>query len=106
VAGTAEFNGYDTSLNPDRCSAPAEADWRDIPFTGGGEQVDYWAGLRPATPGNVPLVGDMAATGLKGLWLNTGHGTLGWTLACGSARLLADLAAGRDPGLDAAPYRF
>jgi D-amino-acid dehydrogenase len=43
---------------------------------------------------------------LAGLWLNTGHGTLGWTMACGSAQLLAELVAGRDPGLDAAPYRF
>jgi D-amino-acid dehydrogenase len=106
VAGTAEFNGYDTSLNPDRCSALLKRIGEIFPSLAAVKQVDYWAGLRPATPGNVPLVGDMAATGLKGLWLNTGHGTLGWTLACGSARLLADLAAGRDPGLDAAPYRF
>jgi D-amino-acid dehydrogenase len=48
----------------------------------------------------------MTAAGLAGLWLNTGHGTLGWTLACGSAQLLADLAAGRDPGLAATPYRW
>ena len=106
VAGTAEFNGYDTSLNPDRCSALLKRIGEIFPSLAAVKQVDYWAGLRPATPGNVPLVGDMADTGLKGLWLNTGHGTLGWTLACGSARLLADLAAGRDPGLDAAPYRF
>ncbi|MDP2822810.1 MAG: D-amino acid dehydrogenase [Sulfuritalea sp.] len=106
VAGTAEFNGYDTSLNAPRCAALLRRIGEIFPALATVSEVDYWAGLRPATPGNVPLIGDMAGVGLGGLWLNTGHGTLGWTLACGSARLLADLMAGRDPGLDAAPYRF
>jgi D-amino-acid dehydrogenase len=106
VAGTAEFNGYDTALNAPRCEALL-CRIRDIfPALAAVKTVDYWAGLRPATPGNVPLIGEMTAAGLSGLWLNTGHGTLGWTLACGSARLLADSLAGRDPGLDTAPYRF
>ncbi|MCX7155524.1 MAG: D-amino acid dehydrogenase [Rhodocyclales bacterium] len=106
VAGTAEFNGYDTSLNEARCAALLTRTREIFPALEAVSQVEYWAGLRPATPGNVPLIGDMAAAGLAGLWLNTGHGTLGWTLACGSARLLADLVAGRDPGIEAAPYRF
>jgi len=106
VAGTAEFNGYDTSLNAARCAALLNRTREIFPALAAVRQVDYWAGLRPATPGNVPLIGDMAAAGLAGLWLNTGHGTLGWTLSCGSARLLADLAAGRDPGFEARPYRF
>ena len=106
VAGTAEFNGYDTSLNARRCAALSRRIGEIFPELADVSEVSYWAGLRPATPGNVPLIGDMAAAGLGGLWLNTGHGTLGWTLSCGSARLLADLVAGRDPGLDAAPYRF
>jgi D-amino-acid dehydrogenase len=106
VAGTAEFNGYDTSLNAARCEALSRRTLEIFPALASVTTVDYWAGLRPATPSNVPLIGDMATAGLAGLWLNTGHGTLGWTMACGSARLLADLAAGRDPGLDSAPYRF
>ena len=106
VAGTAEFNGYDMSLNAPRCAALLRRTRDIFPALEAVTQVDYWAGLRPATPGNVPVIGDMAAAGLAGLWLNTGHGTLGWTLACGSARLLADLVVGRDPGLDATPYRF
>ena len=106
VAGTAEFNGYDTSLNPARCAALLRRTREIFPALAAVADVEYWAGLRPATPGNVPLICNMRAAGLAGLWLNTGHGTLGWTLACGSARLLADLVAGRDPGLDAAPYRF
>ena len=56
--------------------------------------ADAWAGLRPATPNNVPLVG---RTRLRNLYLDTGHGTLGWTLACGSARALADIVSGRRP---------
>ncbi len=106
VAGTAEFNGYDTSINSARCAALLSRIGEIFPALARIEEVEYWAGLRPATPGNVPLIGNMERTGLRGLWLNTGHGTLGWTLACGSARLLAELIAGRDPGLDATPYRF
>ncbi len=106
VAGTAEFAGYDTSLNPARCVALLCRIKEVFPVLASVDRVEYWAGLRPATPGNVPVVGDMAAVGLKGLWLNTGHGTLGWTLSCGSARLLVDLVSGRDPGFDATPYRF
>jgi len=59
--------------------------------------VQFWAGLRPATPSNVPLVG---ATRYRNLFVDTGHGTLGWTMACGSGRALADLIAGRKPEVD------
>ncbi|MBI5897800.1 MAG: D-amino acid dehydrogenase [Rhodocyclales bacterium] len=104
VAGTAEFAGYDTSLNARRCAALRQRIAEIFPALSGVDRVDYWAGLRPSTPGNVPLIDSLAGAGLDGLWLNTGHGTLGWTLACGSARLLADRIAGRDPGLDVSPY--
>ncbi len=106
VAGTAEFNGYDTSLNALRCAALRRRIIEIFPSLAAVDGIDYWAGLRPSTPGNVPVIDSLAARGFDGLWLNTGHGTLGWTLACGSARLLADQLAGRDPGLDAEPYRF
>jgi D-amino-acid dehydrogenase len=59
--------------------------------------VRYWTGLRPATPSNAPLIG---RTRYRNLFLNTGHGTLGWTMACGSARGLADVVAGRKPDVD------
>jgi D-amino-acid dehydrogenase len=52
----------------------------------------YWAGLRPLTPSNVPYLGQ---TVIKSLWLNTGHGTLGWTMAAGSGQLIADVVSGR-----------
>jgi len=107
VAGTAEFCGYDTSINALRCDAIVRRVRQIFPGLPVGEAPDYWAGLRPATPGNVPYIGSLAHHGLSGLWLNTGHGTLGWTLSCGSARLLADVMAGRRSKVpDPAAYRF
>jgi D-amino-acid dehydrogenase len=94
AAGTAELTGYDTTINPVRCAAIA-ARIRDLfPALAGVAAVDNWTGLRPATPNNVPIIG---RTKMKNLYLNTGHGTLGWTLACGSASVLADLISGRQP---------
>jgi D-amino-acid dehydrogenase len=94
AAGTAELAGYDVSVNPVRCNAIARRIRRLFPGLGGITVVDRWAGLRPATPNNVPIIG---RTRLRKLFLNTGHGTLGWTLACGSAQALADLVSGRKP---------
>jgi len=102
VAGTAEFAGYDRSINAERCAAIVRRVAAIFPHTAERQAGDYWAGLRPATPGNVPLVG---RTRCANLYVNTGHGTLGWTMACGSGKLLADLVAGRAPEIDPAPYR-
>jgi D-amino-acid dehydrogenase len=102
VAGTAEFAGYDLRIRPERI-APLLRRVREI-FPGlafDAAAVETWTGLRPATPGNVPLIG---RTRLANLYVNTGHGTLGWTMAAGSGRLLADLVAGRTPAIDPAPY--
>lgn len=103
VAGTAEFAGYDTQIAPQRI-APLLRRVREIfPQLRFDENaLAPWAGLRPATPGNVPLIG---RTRLKNLYLNTGHGTLGWTLAAGSGRLLADLVGDRAPAFDPVPYQ-
>ena len=100
VAGTAEFTGYDTALNDVRCQALVRRTQAIFPQVQ-TDGVEFWAGLRPATPSNVPLVG---GTRLANLYLNTGHGTLGWTMACGTGKLLADLMAGRTPDIDAAAY--
>lgn len=100
VAGTAEFNGYSTDMNPTRCRALLTRTQALFPGAGDPETAEYWTGLRPATPGNVPLIG---RTRYSNLYLNTGHGTLGWTHACGSARALADLVDGRKPEL---AFRF
>jgi D-amino-acid dehydrogenase len=100
AAGTAELTGYDTRVNVLRCAAIARRVRELFPGLGGVTTVETWAGLRPSTPSNVPLIGP---TRLRNLFLNTGHGTLGWTLACGSARALADVVSGRRP---AVPFRF
>ena len=94
IAGTAELAGYDTSVNEVRCAAILRRVRQLFPQLGAVNVVENWAGLRPATPNNVPLVG---RTALRNLYLNTGHGTLGWTLACGSGRALADIVGGRRP---------
>ena len=100
VAGTAELNGWDKTLNQTRCQALTRRTFDLFPDAGEPEGVQYWAGLRPATPSNVPLVG---GTRYRNLYLDTGHGTLGWTMACGSGRALADVIAGRKPEVD---FRF
>jgi D-amino-acid dehydrogenase len=94
AAGTAELTGYDTTINPVRCASIARRIRDLFPALGGVTAGDFWTGLRPATPNNVPVIG---RTRLKNLYLNTGHGTLGWTLACGSASVLADLVSRRKP---------
>jgi D-amino-acid dehydrogenase len=97
VAGTAELSGYGTELNPVRCEALVARTFDLFPDAGERGSVQFWAGLRPATPSNVPLVG---RTRYRNLFLDTGHGTLGWTMACGSGRALADVIGGRKPQVD------
>ncbi|MDY0012695.1 MAG: D-amino acid dehydrogenase [Rhodocyclaceae bacterium] len=101
VAGTAEVNGYDLTPNPARSGALTR--WLDehLPGAADTRQAEHWCGLRPATPGNLPIIG---ASRLPNVHFNTGHGSLGWTLACGSAAALADLLRGRKPA-PAFPFR-
>ena len=94
VAGTAELSGYDLELNPVRCEALTR---RAVEWFGAAidaKRAEYWTGLRPATPSNVPLIGK---TRYPNLYLNTGHGTLGWTMAAGSGKALAEIVSGRPP---------
>jgi D-amino-acid dehydrogenase len=94
VAGTAEINGYNTEINTTRCEAIVRRCFELFPHAGNAEHAQYWTGLRPATPNNLPLIG---ATRYPNLYLNAGHGPLGWTMSCGSARALADIVSGRHP---------
>jgi D-amino-acid dehydrogenase len=98
VGGMAEISGYSQDLNPRRRET-LELVVRDL-FPQGGDiaKATFWTGLRPMTPDSTPIVG---ATPLGNLFLNTGHGTLGWTMACGSASVIADLVSGRAPAIDA-----
>ena len=97
IAGTAEFNGYNTELNAVRCQALMQRTATLFPDLRPVGKPEFWCGLRPATPSNVPFIGRLA---YPNLYLNTGHGTLGWTMACGSAAALADLLGGRRPEPD------
>ena len=97
VAGTAELGGYGRALDRGRCAAILRRVEQLFPGAGDASRVEYWSGLRPATPSNLPYLG---ASRIANLFLNTGHGTLGWTQACGSGKALADLLAGRRPEVD------
>jgi D-amino-acid dehydrogenase len=97
IAGTAEFNGYDRDLNRVRCEAIVRRVEHLFPGAGDATQASFWTGLRPATPSNVPLIG---RSKLPNLYLNTGHGTLGWTHACGSGKSIARIVSGLAPEVD------
>lgn len=97
IAGTAELNGYDTTLNLARCEAIVRRTRELFPQMSDGRGAQFWTGLRPATPSNVPYIG---RSRLRNLFLNTGHGTLGWTHGCGSGAAVADIVSGRQPELD------
>ncbi len=97
VAGTAELNGYTRELNMVRCEAITRRTRELFPDACDFDNPVYWTGLRPLTPSNVPYIGK---TRVANLFLNTGHGTLGWTMGCGSGRAIADIVSGRRPDLD------
>jgi D-amino-acid dehydrogenase len=97
VGGTAEVSGFDHVLRVAR-KATLDQSVGDL-FPGAGDlaRSSFWCGLRPMTPDGPPIIG---GTKFRNLHLNTGHGTLGWTMACGSGRVLADLLSGRKPETD------
>jgi D-amino-acid dehydrogenase len=98
VGGMAEISGYTNDL-PHKRRATLEHSVGDL-YAGGGDiaKASFWSGLRPMTPDGTPIIGP---TNLRNLFLNTGHGTLGWTMACGSAKLLADTMSSRASEIDA-----
>ena len=97
VAGTCELNGYTRDLNTTRCEAITRRTRELFPDACDYDNPVYWTGLRPLTPSNVPYIGK---TRFANLFLNTGHGTLGWTMGCGSGRAIADIISGRVPEVD------
>jgi D-amino-acid dehydrogenase len=92
VAGTAEIGARNLDLDPTRCAALTRRASELFPGACDYGRPNYWAGFRPVTPSNVPCLG---ATRIPGLYLNTGHGTLGWTLAAGNGELIAQVVSGR-----------
>jgi D-amino-acid dehydrogenase len=101
VAGSAELGGHLTAMHPRALATLHRVldDW--FPGQADLAGAQYWKGARPMRPDGPPVIG---ATGVDGVWVNLGHGSSGWALSCGSARLLADLLAGRSPAVDHAPY--
>jgi D-amino-acid dehydrogenase len=97
VGGTAEIAGYDLTLRNARRETLEHSVVDLFPRGGDVAKAEFWTGLRPMTPDGTPVVGP---TPYGNLFLNTGHGTLGWTMACGSGRLLSDLVTGKRPEID------
>ena len=99
VGGMAELAGFDLSLNPRRRETLEMVLNGLFPNGGDISKSQFWTGLRPMTPDGTPIIGK-ASDRYCNVWLNTGHGTLGWTMACGSGQLLADLMAGQKPAIE------
>jgi D-amino-acid dehydrogenase len=99
ITATAEFAGYDTSHRPADFARMLDAARDLMPGAGDYDRPDYWAGLRPMTPEGTPIMGFGRH---RNLCYNTGHGHMGWTMACGAAQIVADLIAGRKPEIDLA----
>lgn len=96
VGGMAELGGYDLRLNPRRRETLERVVGDLFPTGGDLPRAEFWTGLRPMTPDSTPIVG---ATPYPELFINTGHGTLGWTMSCGAGALVADLVTGRQPAI-------
>ena len=99
VGGTAELAGFSLQLRKPRRETLEHSVTDLFPRGGDVAEAQFWTGLRPMTPDGTPVVGP---TRFRNMHLNTGHGTLGWTMACGSGRLLADLVTGKKPEIEAA----
>jgi D-amino-acid dehydrogenase len=101
IAGGADVVGYDDGLDRVRAEAVTAPAFELFPEIGNPESAEYWAGLRPMTSKGPPVLGK---TRYHNLFLNTGHGSLGWTLACGSARAVSDLVSGDAPEIPMTDY--
>ncbi len=104
IAGTAEFTGYDQNVNPRRINNLQALLKRIYPeFPADQQHMDTWAGLRPMTTDGMPILG---TSPLANLFLNTGHGPLGWTMACGSGKIVADMVTKTNPEFDGGAYGY
>ena len=99
VGGMAEIAGFSDALPERRRNTLEHSVGSLFPGSGDLKAATFWSGLRPMTPDGTPVIG---RTKLDNLFLNTGHGTLGWTMACGSARVIADIIDGRTPDIESA----
>lgn len=105
VGGMAELAGFDLTLNPRRRLTLEKVLSGLFPQAGDVSQASFWTGLRPMTPDGTPIIGQ-ANSMYPNVWLNTGHGTLGWTMACGSGQVLADLIAQDKPAIETSDLQY
>jgi D-amino-acid dehydrogenase len=105
VGGMAELAGFDLSLNPRRRETLEMVLNSLFPNGGDIKKAQFWTGLRPMTPDGTPIIGKASET-YNNVWLNTGHGTLGWTMACGSGQLLADLISNKKTAILSDDFAF
>jgi D-amino-acid dehydrogenase len=106
IAGTAEFAGYDTSVNPRRIDNLVRLFGRVYPTLAeqiGDVDIQPWCGLRPMTPDGMPIIG---RSPIENLFVNTGHGPLGWSMACGSGKAVADIIVGEPTDIDVTPFEL
>lgn len=103
LTATADFAGYDTEFEPKHFAHMLRVARDMFPNAALYDRPDYWACLRPMTPDGPPIIGPSP---VANLWLNAGHGHMGWTMACGSSRILTDRMLGRAPAIDDAPFRY
>jgi D-amino-acid dehydrogenase len=103
LTATADFAGYDTSFEPHDFVHMLRVARELFPYAAAYDRPEYWACLRPMTPDGPPIMGPSP---LSNLWLNTGHGHIGWTMACGSSRIVVDRMLGRKPEIDDTPFRL
>ncbi len=101
VTATADFAGYDTEFEERDFAHMKRVAMELFPKAAAYDRPNYWACLRPMTPDGPPIMG---ATPLKNFWMNTGHGHIGWTMACGSSRIVVDRMLGRKPAIDDTPF--
>lgn len=105
VGGMAELSGFDLTLNPRRRETLIKVLNGLFPKAGDISQTQFWTGLRPMTPDGTPIIGQADAR-FPNVWLNTGHGTLGWTMACGSGQVLADLINDEKPEIETQDLKY
>ena len=103
LTATAEFVGYDQSHSAADFRYMTKAARSLFPTVGDYSKAEQWAGLRPATPDGNPILG---ASSIPNLFLNTGHGSMGWTMSCGSGKIVADLIAGRKADMDLTSFQY
>lgn len=103
IASSAVFDGYNKRHRPEDFKAILKFAREVFPDVANYDKAEYWAGLRPMTPSSVPILG---ASPVRNLFLNVGHGHLGWTMSCATGRAVADVVAGDIPQIDLAPFQF